>query len=203
MNTEYYFSYLDDFPIIPEEVIPTPQQVIDAKYWSNGEKFESMRHPGAVEHYHRKKVNPELKEWLLENLKIDGRWAAMFCIFNKLMIPHRDIRDETYNWILTTGGTVRTEWYNKQENTDVLTTWDSIRPDTSQDSFVDLNKISTLESVLIEPKRWHRIKTDIPHGTTGDHNSPRIILSVITDDMVKTPNHPLLAEAVENWFKEW
>ena len=204
MNTEYYFSYLDHFPQIPDEVLPTPQQVIDAEYWSNGEKFESMRHPGAVDHYFRKRVNPELKEWMLANLKLDSRYAAMFCIFNRLMFPHRDIRDETYNFILTTGGEVRTEWYNKQVEETVMGTWDSIRDDTSQDTFVSADQIVTLESVLIQPKRWHRLKTDIPHGTSGPHSSPRIILSVITENMVQIPkNHPLLTEAVENWFKEW
>lgn len=202
MNTDYYFSYLD-FPQIPEEVLPTPQQVIDAPYWSNGEKFESMRHPWAKEHYHRKRVSPELKEWLVENLPIEGKWAAMFCIFNTLMKPHRDIRDETYNFILDPGGEIRTEWYNKQEEGQTLSTWDSIRPDTSDETFVPVDDIITLESVLVEPKRWHRLKTDIVHGTKGPQTGPRIILSVITMDMVQTPNHPLLAEAIDNWFREW
>ena len=57
--------------------------------------------------------------------------------------------------------------------------------------------------MLIEEKRWHRLKTDLVHGTIGDMSGPRIILSVITSDMVPTPKNPLLAEAIEKWFKEW
>lgn len=202
MNTDYYFSYLD-FPQIPDDVLPTSQEVIDYPYWSNGEKFESMRHPWAKEYYHRKRVSPKLKQWLLDNLKIDGPWAAMFCIFNTVMRPHRDIRDETYNFILDPGGEIRTEWYNKQEDSPTLAVWDSIRPDTTTDTFVPVNDIITLESVLVEPKRWHRLKTDLIHGTNGPQTGPRIILSVITLDMVQTPNHPLLAEAIDNWFNTW
>lgn len=202
MNTDYYFSYLD-FPQIPEELLPTSQEVIDYPYWSNGEKFESMRHPWAREFYHRKKVSRELKQWLVENIKIEGKWAVMFCIFNTLMKPHRDIRDETCNFILDPGGVIRTEWYNKQEDGPKLATWDSIRPDSAKDLFVPMEEIVTLESVLIEPRRWHRIKTDLVHGTNGPQTGPRIILSLITLEMVRIPKDPLLAEAIYSWFEEW
>jgi len=202
MNTDYYFSYLDNLPQVPVDVLPSPQEIIDAPHWSNGEKFESMRHPWAREYYHRKKVTPILKEWLLQNLPFN-KFAAGFNIFNTLMNPHRDVRDETYNYILTTGGEVYTEWYNKQIDGQTLATWDSIRPDTSNEIFDKPDEIKTLESVLIEEKRWHRLKTDLVHGTIGDMSGPRIILSVITSDMVPTPKNPLLAEAIEKWFKEW
>lgn len=202
MNTDYYFSYLDDIPNIPEDVLPAIDDIISAPHWSNGEKFESMRHPRARADYHRKKVNPELKEWLLTNLPFKN-FAAGINVFNTLMNPHRDIRNETYNFIITTGGKIYTEWYNKQLEEKALATWDSIRPDTTNDIFDSAEEIKTLESVIIEEKKWHRIKTDLVHGTKGDMIGPRIILSVITNEMVPTPKHPVLAEAINNWFKEW
>lgn len=202
MNTNYYFSYLD-FPNIPNDLLPSPQEVIDYPYWSNGEKFESIRHPWAKENYHRKKLSKELKNWLCNNILPNEDLAACWVVFNSTMQPHRDVRDETYNYILQTGGTIFTEWYNKQQNNTRLATWDSIRPDTSHDKFDDADKIITLESVLIDAKKWHRIKTDVVHGTKGTMTCPRIILSVITSKMVQAPSNPVLKEAIENWFKEW
>lgn len=203
MNNELYFTYLDDFPNIPNDILPSVEEVVAAPHWSNGEKFESMRHPWAKANYHRKKVSPQLKEWLLKNMPFECRFAAGFNVFNTLMKPHRDIRDETYNFILDAGGEIYTEWYNKQEEGQSLLTWDSIRNDTNDGIFVKPTDIITLGSVLIEPLRWHKIKTDAVHGTKGTQTHPRIILSVITQDMIKTPSNPTLAEAINNWFSEW
>lgn len=198
-----YFTYTDIIPPIPDDVLPTVEEILEAPHWSNGEKIESMRHPWAKKFYHRKKVPPKLREWLLDNLPFKGEISAGFNVFNTLMKPHRDIRDETYNYLLDAGGEIYTEWYNKQEESQSLATWDSIRPDTSTDTFVSADDIITLDSVLIEPRRWHKIRTDVVHGTKGKQTGPRIILSVITPEMVKPPENPILAEAITSWFTGW
>ena len=197
-----YIKYVD-FTTIPEEVLMTPQQIIDAPYYAHNEKFEAMRHPFAKANYFRKRVNPELKEWLLTTFTDKlGVFSAAYIIFNAHMAPHKDIRNMTYNYVIDAGGDdIVTSVYSGNLRDKNLDVWNSIRTDV--ENLKDHTEIELLESLIIEPKRWCSLRTDMLHSVYGTQVRPRIILSVVPESAVPVPNDPLLAENIKSWFDGW
>lgn len=197
-----YFEYRDDIPPVPKELLPTPQQIIDAPYFGYPEEFEAKRPGGARQSYFRKQLSPELKEWVLSQEQFKGESvSAAFIIFNTLMTPHRDVRNETYNFVVDSGGDVYTEFYSKQLENDMLKNWDKMRPDFDESTFTtNIDEIETLESRLIDTNRWHRLQTEFIHGTTGTLSRSRIILSVVKESSVKVSPNPTIDKILRGWF---
>jgi hypothetical protein len=196
-----YLKY-EDFPPIPEEILMTPQQIIDAPYFGHNEKFEALRHPFAKANYFRKQVNPELKEWLLKTFPF--RFASMFVIFNARMPPHKDIRNMTYNYIIDAGGDdiATSVWSGNIVRVDAKAdAWHSIRADYEDKQ--ENEEVVLLESMVIQPKRWCSLRTDMLHSVDGTQVRPRIILSVVPESEVPIPKDPILAEDIKSWFEIW
>jgi hypothetical protein len=199
-----YIKYVD-FPSIPNEILLEPHQIIDAPYYAHNEKFEAMRHPFAKENYFRKRVNPELKEWLLNTFTDKlGVFSSAYIIFNAHMAPHKDVRNMTYNYVIDAGGDdIATSIYkgnvvNKEKSFD---TWNSVRTDF--ENLQENEDVVLLESLVIEPKRWCSLRTDMLHSVYGTQVRPRIILSVVPESAVPVPKDPVLAENIKSWFNGW
>jgi hypothetical protein len=193
-----YIKYMDEFPSIPDEILPTNQQIIDSPYFGNHESVEKIRHPFSLKHYSARKVNRELKEWLLDTFKWE--FAGGFNIFNANMQPHKDLRDYTYNYILDTGGEdIYTNVFSGEVNREKVTEWHKVR---GGDNIEEPEELILLESVKIESHRWHYLRTDLNHSVTGTHTHPRIILSVIPVEVMAVNNKIATDWYIENWQKD-
>ena len=198
-----YIKYVD-FPTVPEEILLTPQQIIDAPYFGYKPEFEEMRGETARKNYFRKRVNPELKEWLLKTFTSIGPFTAGYLIMNSIIGPHKDLRDLTYNYVIDTGGDdmVTTVWSGNMKGVnDELDHWHNVRVD----SLNNQEKIERgyLESLIVEPKKWCSLRSGMLHSVLGTQVRPRILLSVIPLSEVKMTTNPVLAEAVKHAYSEW
>ena len=198
-----YIKY-EDFPSIPEEILLTPQQIIDAPYFGYKPEFEEMRGERARKTYFRKRVNPELKEWLLKTFVSIGEFTAGYLIINEMIGPHKDLRDLTYNYVIDAGGDdiVTTVWSGNMKGvSEELDHWHSIRTDYKPNQ----QKIERnfLESLIVEPKKWCSLRSGMLHSVTGNQVRPRIILSVIPLSEVHMTTDPRLSEAVKHAYEEW
>jgi len=198
-----YIKY-ENLPSIPEEILLTPQQIIDAPYFGYKPEFEEMRGERARKTYFRKRVNIELKEWLLTTFSSIGPFTAGYLIINEMIGPHKDLRDLTYNYIIDAGGDdiVTTIWSgNMMGVSEELDHWHSIRNDY-QPNQQKIERVF-LESLTIEPKKWCSLRSGMLHSVTGTQVRPRIILSVIPLAGVHMTTDPRLAEAVKHAYEEW
>jgi len=140
------FQYLDQLPRIPEELlknpyIPDPTQI-------------GFQDAG----YARWTVHPELKSWLAENISSDVDLAG-YQVISEDVNAHCDKRLWAVNYIINTGGPTVT-----------TTLWQQPGQPVSRESRVKLPeyaKLNILESVCIEPGRWHILNTRVLHSVKG------------------------------------
>jgi hypothetical protein len=163
-----------------------------------------MRGERARKTYFRKRVNPELKEWLLKTFVSIGEFTAGYLIINEMIGPHKDLRDLTYNYVIDAGGDdiVTTVWSGNMKGvSEELDHWHSIRTDYKPNQ----QKIERnfLESLIVEPKKWCSLRSGMLHSVTGNQVRPRIILSVIPLSEVHMTTDPRLSEAVKHAYEEW
>ncbi len=193
-----YIKYMDEFPSIPSDLIPTIEQITNSQYFGNHESVEKLRHPFAIKYYSTRKVNQSLKEWLLENFKFD--FVAMFIIFNANMDPHKDLRNYTYNYIIDTGGdNIHTNVFSGEVGRKKVEKWHEVRGEASNNA---ASELTLLESVCLESMRWHYLRTDLNHSVTGDHVRPRVILSVIPVSAMMSNNKVATDWFIEHWQKD-
>jgi hypothetical protein len=194
-----YIKYMDEFPLIPADILPTNQEIIDSPYFGNHESVESKRHSFSLKYYSTRKVNQSLKEWLLDTFN-QWEFAAGFVLFNANMEPHKDLRDYTYNYILDTGGEdIHTNVFSGEVHKEKVTKWHEVR---GGNNIEKTEELKLLESVCLEKHRWHYLRTDLNHGVTGTHIRPRIILSVIPVEVMRVNNKVATDWWIENWQKD-
>jgi hypothetical protein len=140
------FQYLDQLPRIPEELlvnpyIPDPKQI-------------GFQDAG----YARWAVNPELKSWLAENISADVDLAG-YQVISEDVNAHCDKRLWAINYIINTGGPTVTTTLWQQPGQPVLR--------ESRVKLPEYAKLNILESVCIEPSRWHILNTRVLHSVKG------------------------------------
>jgi hypothetical protein len=196
-----YLYYTDHIPDIPEDILPSVDEILNSPMYPHCEEFEELRHPECRVLHYRKRVNPELKQWLLNVFGEDI--TATFVVFNANLGLHKDIRDMSYNYIVDAGGeNIETSiWSGDLTHIKSLNTWHSIRPDYEEHQQpVGVQKI---DGIVLEPKKWHMLRTDVLHAVDGEHVRPRILLCVIPKDAIRNPKSTVLSKEIASWFTDW
>jgi hypothetical protein len=140
------FQYLDQLPKIPEELLTDP-------YIPNLTQI-GFQDTG----YTRWAIRPELKSWLADNISQDVGIAG-YQVISEDVNAHCDKRLWAVNYIVNTGGPNVT-----------TTLWQQPGQPVSREPSVKIPeyaKLNMLESVCIEPSRWHILNTRVLHSVRG------------------------------------
>jgi hypothetical protein len=107
--------------------------------------------PASYHYFQTRLVSQQLFDWVREQFKSDC--YTQYQIVREGIAIHTDAgRDVAFNYILQTGGgNASTNIYDKDKN--------------------------LIYSQIIQPKRWHRLKTDEYHNVTGI-TTDRVAISV-------------------------
>jgi hypothetical protein len=163
------FQYLDQLPRIPEELlvnpyIPDPKQI-------------GFQDTG----YTRWAIQPELKSWLANNISQDVDIAG-YQVISQDVNAHCDKRLWAVNYIIDTGGPTVT-----------TALWQQPGLPVSREASVKIPeyaKLHLLESVCIEPGRWHILNTRVLHSVKGIKTQRSAITVGLTDpDPFSLINH--------------
>lgn len=156
------YQYLDLLPQIPEELLqdPIPHYGPDnIGYTDGGSNYEAT--------YTRWGINQALTEWLrdniINNVAIAGiqimSWGNEVPPGRRKVNPHCDKRKWALNYIYETGGdAVTTSFYCERGHKTIRA------PGTRLQDFSKLDKI---DSIVLEPRRWHVLNTNVLHGVTN------------------------------------
>ena len=188
---------MDEFPEIPEHLIPSIEKIKNSQYFGNHPSVEKLRHPFELKNYSTRKINQELKEWLVNNFKFD--FVALYIIFDANMLPHKDLRNFTYNYIIDAGGNnIHTNVFSGEVTSNDVSKWHQVRCENNNIR----SELTLLESVCLEEKRWHYLRTDLNHSVTGDHTHSRVILSLTPVSAIIDNNKIATDWYIENWKKD-
>lgn len=107
--------------------------------------------PASYYYFQTRLVSEQLSQWVTDIFKMDC--YAQYQLIREGVHIHKDVgRNVAFNYILQTGGeNVRTNIYDEDKN--------------------------LICSDIIQPKRWHRLKTDVFHDVTG-MTTDRVAVSV-------------------------
>jgi hypothetical protein len=190
-----YIEYID-LPIIPKELLPEAKTVIDLPIWgldTDGGGFHKSDNK-----YFTKKISMTIKDWMVENFNFD--FVANYVVFNGEIPPHKDMRTSAYNYLIDAGGediktTVWQGYLSKEEYGSYTGYNERI---TSGD-----NNLIELQSMIIEPLRWHRLKTEFTHSVNGTYNRPRVMISVTPVAYLPSPKNPETLKKFNVWMETW
>lgn len=135
------FQYLPKLPVIPTHLI---------------ENLETTVNVHTTSMYTRWELQPDLGEWLTQNISIQMRLAAVQKIDDN-MPPHCDKRHWAVNYLIDTGGDEVTTDFYKAPDCELLHP-----PCSWQDG-----PMEKIYSIIIEPNRWHIINTRVLHGVNN------------------------------------
>lgn len=195
----FYGEYAD-IANVPAEILLSPNEVIDLP---EREYHIGMReHRGNYQGRHKlKKVNPELKSWLIEHFPFDI--VAYYSVYPLLIWPHVDIRPVAYNYFIDTGGEIDTVFYNKVPKVEKTDLWNSINPNNAKyNTLNEEEPLVKLARINFEPNRWVKLQTDIPHGTEGNMVRPRVMITVTQANHLRV-NNPAMAESLKDMIDNW
>ena len=161
------FQYLDNLPSVPEDlvskiitgvrdmpttIVPPLRNIVNGNHI-----FENIS-------YKQYTADKELTDWVRDNI------SDQYTLFgvqiqdpeqhNHHHAPHADKLERTWvlNYVVQTGGSnVVNKWYHKDG---VPIT----RPGTGPYRPTDITGFETLESVRLEPGRWHLLTASVLHG---------------------------------------
>jgi len=107
-----------------------------------------------------KTFNSEINQWCQQHISPTLYWG--FMIMHSDLRPHTDVKTELkLTYLIRTGGdNVKTEFYED-------------------------DKVTLIESVIIEPFRWHLFRSDIVHAVKGiepDHTRFSVSASIFRKD---------------------
>jgi hypothetical protein len=132
----------------------------------------AKQHFPSMSNYHFLEVSDNIRKWVSEN--INPEFTAHIQVIDQgtVIPPHIDeVRSKAVNYIIKSGGnSVTSFYYVKGEYQNLTAT-----PQTS----IPYERLSVMESVLIEPKRWHSLDVTQIHGVTNmDPAQKRIALTL-------------------------
>ena len=158
-----------------------------------------------------RRVNPELKEWLKNN--IDYPFSAYYHVHTDLLKSHTDFRRTAINYFVDLGGDdVYTEYYSRElfETDEKVKNLANLRQSVGMETTVKeenrYEQIRVLYREKIPLHTWKQYDTTIPHGTNSDSghlDRPRIFVSVVPNSELPIPPNPIIAENVLEWRDTW
>jgi hypothetical protein len=194
-----YISYVN-LPSIPEKLLPNITELLNQPHFEYGGDFESSRKSYNIQQkYQRRKISPELKKWLIDNLNFE--FIAIYNVFMDSVPPHTDIRNITFNYVMDTGGdNIKTTFYEGRPLK--LSKWDKQIPD--YEKIVNMEpELRIMESIIVESHTWVKLHTTKFHSVDGDFQRPRIVLSVIPVNDIPKPINDEYSILIENMYKNW
>jgi hypothetical protein len=150
-----YIEYLDDLPKIPQHLLRSYEEISNKDFVDNGDVGRKLMQKGF---YATRTLEEDLYAWLMlgDNFPWHGKTHNTNYQLLEHWIPmHKDVgRTVAYNYILYPGGTnVVTSVYDDDKN--------------------------VLQSMSIEPHRWHRITVDHFHDIKNiEKDQLRIAITV-------------------------
>jgi hypothetical protein len=172
------FKYLDLLPPIPEELLVDP--IPDYKPDNIGYKDGGTNWYDAT--YTRWGTTPKLVGWLQSNISnsvdIAGiqimSWATHVPAGKRKVNPHCDKRRWALNYVYEIGGpNVTTTLYRERGH-------DLIRQSGCRLTHFDA--LVPIESVVVEPRRWHILNTNVLHGVTNVETTRKAVTIGINID---------------------
>lgn len=132
----------------------------------------AKQHFPSMSNYHFLEASDSIKKWVAEN--INPALTAHIQVINQgaIIPPHVDeVRSKAVNYIVDPGGnSITSFYYVKEEYQNLIVT-----PQTS----IPYNRLSVIESVLIQSKMWHSLDVTQIHGVTNmDPAQQRIALTL-------------------------
>ena len=110
------------------------------------------------------------------------------------------MRTSAYNYVIDAGGE------------DIKTTvWQGELSKEEYESYTGYNERITLgdnnlielQSMVIEPFRWHKLRTDLMHSVNGNYIRPRVMISVTPMEYLSFPKHPETLKKFKVWMETW
>lgn len=144
------FEYLENIPDLPSEFI---QQIINHEEVNRSWFYD--------EHYKFYRVSDELKNWVYDNIPNVYKVGIQEMTGN--ILPHKDTgRKTALNYLITTGGGELCHYSYMG---------------IYSGGFIPLNKVKCISRVKVEPRKWHKLNTDILHGVENV-TSNRLALTI-------------------------
>jgi len=140
------FQYLDHLPPIPPELL--------INFWHCD--AHSVAFTTGI--YTRYRIRSDLEQWIHTNIsRVDQRVGCQ--VLQEDIAPHCDFRAWAVNYLVTTGGSgARTRIHCIPGQSIQQSARRSLSPDEST---------IIVESLDIEPFRWHLLNTHVLHSVTG------------------------------------
>ena len=172
------FQYLDDLPPVPNDIVSNiltnvRSQQIDHAVPHRNIDLKDRTVKNVV--YNRHRATDELINWIRKNISINYESLGVQIQDpnpdNQRHFPHTDTSPR--HWVLNYniqpgGGNVITSWY--QENGYPVLREGTTRPK-------DVDQLELIQSVCVEPFRWHLLNTQVLHGVENIEHS-RIAVTV-------------------------
>lgn len=189
-----YIEYLN-LPTIPKELIPSANEIIDLPLWGlnkDGGGFHKTNNT-----YSTRKLTTPLRIWLLENLNFE--FVGNYIVFSGTVPPHKDMRRCAYNYIVDAGGDdIKTSIYEGE----LSQQYRSYQGDSERESVGD-NKLTEIQSMIIEPFRWHSLRTDLVHAVSGNLLRPRVLISITPSEHLRYPSNEETMKKFKVWLATW
>ena len=172
------FRYVDHLPAVPMHLIDQTRQLIREAPVDHAVPARTVTVGNLIHHnveYNRYRACEELTEWIHNN--ITKNYVSMGVQIqnpgddNHTHFPHTDTapRHWVLNYNIQPGGDkVITHWYQQHGYT-------LIREGTTRPS--NLDDLEIVDSVQIQPFRWHLLNTSVLHGVTNIQH-PRIAITM-------------------------
>lgn len=172
------FQYVDHLPVVPADLI---EQILNTVHSSPVDHAVAARTVTVNDkiynniEYNRHRASDDLTNWIHTHIGSDyvsmGVQIQDPGLFNHTHFPHTDTapRHWVLNYNIQPGGDhVITHWY--QESDHPLVREGPTTP-------VDQNQLRVIESVQVQPFRWHVLNTSVLHGVENIH-SCRIAITI-------------------------
>ncbi len=191
-----YIKYLD-LPTIPKELASSAADIINLPLWglnAGGGGFHKN------DNYSTRKLTSPLRSWLSENLNFE--FVGNYIVFNGPVLPHKDMRQYACNYIVDPGGDdIRTTVWDGQLSS---TQYNLYQGDSErQGDKVSDTSLTELQSMVIEPFRWHSLRTDLFHSVTGNFSQPRVLISITPSKYLRYPTNEETLEKFKVWLENW
>jgi hypothetical protein len=167
----FLFKYLDLLPLVPEELLVNPIP----NYTKDNIGFTDGGRNGRSATYTRWGTTPELTEWIRTNItelvSICGiqtmSWPDNLPASKRNVDPHCDKRRWALNYVYETGGpNVATTLYQEKG-------YPLIRDPGCR--LTKFDGLEVVESVVIEPRRWHLLSTNVLHGVSNVNTTRKAV----------------------------
>jgi len=177
------FQYLDFLPPIPSELISELEITNSDHYIRQHDKKRKNIPAHMASVFERLNINNTMLDWLRDNISSSFNFAGLQQMTwpdeatpgKRLVIPHTDKeRDWAVNYLFEPGGPNVTTTFYQQPNFPLVREYDI---------FLSPNIVTVHEQFIIEPYRWHLMKSNVLHGVENVETLRQAItLGFVTDD---------------------